>query len=252
MKKQTIKIFTSIENLANNAAALLKRKVNELPDGEYFTIALSGGLTPKLIFNYLIKDYSDKIDWKKIKLFWGDERCVPTNHNESNFKMTYESLLCKISIPEENIFRIYGEGDPIKEADRYSEIIKNNVHTENGLPSFNLILLGLGEDGHTASIFPNQLALFYSDDLYTITKHPQSKQNRITVTGKVINNAKRVVFLVTGGNKAQIVAEIINADNGKILPATLVTPSNGELVWMLDVSAAQLLDSEVQTMGIIS
>lgn len=249
MKRQTIKIFTNIENLACNAASFLKRKIEEIPDGNFFTIALSGGSTPRQIFEYLSENYSDKIDWKKLKLFWGDERCVPPENNDSNFKMANESLLKKVPIPEENIFRIYGEADPIEEAKRYSEIIKNNVQSVNDVPSFDLVLLGLGEDGHTASIFPNKLESFYSTDLCIATKHPQTRHDRITVTGKVINSATRVIFIVTGDNKAQIVSEIIGANSGKIFPAKLVNPVNGELIWMLDTAAAQKLDSEIQTTG---
>jgi len=250
MKNKTIKIFADNESLADNFVQLLKKNVDATPEGMFFYIALSGGSTPKLIFKYISEHYPGKINWEKIKIFWGDERCVPPGDNESNFKMTNESLLNNISIPKENIFRIHGEADPNEEAERYSNLMKENVPCKNDVPVFDMILLGLGKDGHTVSIFPNQLALFYSDNLCLTTKHPLTNQNRITITGKVINNAKRVVFLVTGENKAQIVAEIIGAKkNGKIFPATLVSPSAGELTWMMDNDSARLLADEIRSEG---
>ncbi|MCX6149346.1 MAG: 6-phosphogluconolactonase [Ignavibacteriales bacterium] len=243
MKKQKIKIFPSIEKLAINSAEFLKSKIEKIPDGNFFTMALSGGSTPKQIFKYISENYSGKINWNKIKLFWVDERCVPPDHIDSNYKMIYDSFLVKVPIPEKNIFRIHGEANPNEEAKRYAEIIKDNVQRENNVPSFDLVLLGLGEDGHTASIFPNQLGLFHSTDLCIVSKHPQTNQNRITLTGKIINNAKLIVFLVTGDNKARIASEIIEGQNStKIFPAKLVIPSNGELIWMLDKTAAQLLN----------
>lgn len=252
MNKRKIQIFSSIDYLANNLSELIIKGVNELPNGNYFTIALSGGSTPKIIFEYIAKNIGNKINWKKIKIFWSDERCVPPDNNESNYKMVYDSLLKYITIPNENIFRIFGEAEPEKEAKRYSVIIKENVPLKNDIPQFDLVLLGLGEDGHTVSIFPNQISTFYSDEFCIVTINPYSNQNRITVSGKIINNAKRAIFLVTGANKSSIVNRILgNKKNENILPAELVSLSKGELIWMLDTASAQLLDSQIQNTGII-
>ncbi len=180
-----------------------------------------------------------------MKIFFGDERCVPPDSEESNYKMANESLFKNISIPKENIFRIKGENDPIKETKRYEEVLKSNLLSLNGIPQFDLILLGLGEDGHTASIFPNQVNLFYSARLCEVAVHPQTKQKRITLTGKIINNAKHVVFLITGKNKANILSKIIDLNNSQgVYPASLVNPKNGKLTWFLDLEASKMFDNK--------
>ncbi len=242
MKDQSIKIFPTVEKLEGSFAELLQQNVDMTGDNDFYSIALSGGSTPNKIFRYLSENFNDKINWAKIKIFFGDERCVPPDNEESNYRMANESLLKNISIPKENIFRIKGENNPVKEAARYEEVLKSNLLSLNGIPQFDLILLGLGEDGHTASIFPNQVNLLYSARLCEVAVHPQTKQKRITLTGKIINNAKLVVFIVTGKNKSKILNKIISADNsGSVFPASFVSPKNGKIIWLLDFQASQLL-----------
>ena len=232
-----IQISESVEKLSEQFAQLLIEKVNNSKDD--FNIALSGGSTPKDIFEYLAAHHQNTIGWHKVKFFWGDERCVPPTDSESNYKMAYEALLSRLQIPASNIFRIRGENDPQNEATEYSEIVKKQLPQINKIPKFDLIMLGLGEDGHTASIFPNQKSLLESDKIYATAVHPETGQKRITLTGKVINNASTIVFIVTGNNKAQVVDEIINQkDNYKNYPASFILPHNGELYWLLDKSAA--------------
>ena len=203
-------------------------------------IALSGGSTPKIIFQTLSEHFKDKIHWNKIHLFWSDERCVPPDDSESNYGMAKQYLLNFISIPEENIHRIKGENEPEQEAVRYSKEIKNIVNSKNGLPSFDLVMLGIGEDGHTASIFPDQMHLLNSNKICDVAVHPLSGQKRITLTGKVINNSDKVIFLLTGRSKADILKKIIE-DNKKIYPAEFINPVNGELIFFVDDEAAELL-----------
>ena len=244
IKDQSIKIFPTVEKLAKTFAELLKQNADMTDDNDFYSIALSGGSTPNKIFRYLSENFDDKINWAKIKIFFGDERCVPPDNEESNYRMANESLLKKISIPKENIFRIKGENNPVKEAARYEEVLKSNIPSVTGIPQFDLILLGLGEDGHTASIFPNQVNLFYSARLCEVAVHPQTKQKRITLTGKIINNAKLVVFIVTGKNKSKILGKIISEDNsGSIFPASFVSPKNGKIIWLLDFQASRLLNN---------
>ena len=243
MDKPEIIIFHTIDKLAEFAAGLLYTKISEIPEGDFLTVALSGGSTPKRIFNYISSHDDGNTDWEKVRFFWVDERCVPPDDDESNYKMTRMSLLENIAIPEENIFRIHGEADPEKEAVRYSNIIAGNVPFENNLPRFDLIILGLGEDGHTASIFPGNTAMFQSAKICEVAIHPQSGQKRITITGTVINNASEVVFMVTGSGKAGIVAKILQ-DVNIGLPASFVKPTHGDLKWLLDKDAAKLLNSE--------
>ena len=148
-------------------------------------VALSGGSTPKIVFDELAaRDLSEK-DWKKVHLYWGDERCVPPEDSESNYKMTVEHLLSKIEIPEENIHRIQGESAPREEAERYSEVLKKELPETYDLPQFDLIILGMGDDGHTASIFPYEIGLWNADQFCEVAEHPETGQKRITITGRL-------------------------------------------------------------------
>ncbi|MFH1196589.1 MAG: 6-phosphogluconolactonase [bacterium] len=231
-----IDVSTSIEELSEKFANILKQGTAE--SDSYFTVALSGGSTPKVIFNYLAENFKTKIDWNKIKFFWVDERCVTPDDTESNYGMTKKYFFDKIDIPGQNIFRIRGEDEPLQESERYSKIILENVSFKNKFPQFDLIVLGIGEDGHTASIFPGRLDLFDSNDICDTTEHPQTGQKRITLNGKVINNAKKVVFLVTGKSKKAINDIVLNRKDGfEKLPVAFICPIDGELIWMLDAEA---------------
>jgi len=205
-----------------------------------FFLCLSGGRTPEIIFQTISKKYKNKINWAKVHLFWGDERIVPPDDNESNYGMTKKYLLNFINIPEENIHRIRGENDPEKEAVRYSEEIKNNVPFNSGYPDFDLIMLGLGEDGHTASIFPNQMNLLHSEKICEVAIHPSNGQKRITLSGNVINNAKEITILVTGKSKSEILKKVLTEKNNA-LPAEFIQPVTGNLKYFIDEAAAQLL-----------
>lgn len=202
-------------------------------------VALSGGSTPKIVFDELAARGISKDDWKKVHLYWGDERCVPPDDTESNYKMTVEHLVSKIEIPDKNIHRIKGEAAPDHEAVRYAEVLKQELPRVDGLPRFDLIVLGMGDDGHTASIFPQEIGLWDAKRLCEVAEHPETGQQRITITGKIINNAAMVTFLVTGAGKAEKVGEIIDQRDGfKNYPANLVAPSSGNLFWFLDEAAA--------------
>jgi len=239
--KPEIKIFSGPKEVAQQFASYLADFVKSR---ENITLALSGGSTPKLLFDHLASHYSRSMDWSKLHFFWGDERCVPPDHSESNYKMTFDHLLTKIEIPNENVHRVKGEMEPRLEADRYAAEIKNLVAVEGDLPKFDLVMLGMGEDGHTASIFPQQMHLLQSKNICEVSIHPESGQKRITLTGKVINNAAQVVFLVTGKSKAEKLFEILEQQgNWKDYPATYIQPQNGNLMWFLDRTAAGKLDT---------
>lgn len=226
-------ISADVEELASHFARILKDDVNN--SANFFNLVLSGGSTPGAVFDYLSSNYKTEIDWNKICFFWGDERCVPPDNKESNYLMTCEHLFSKVEIQEKNIFRIEGEREPESEAERYSGIISKNVPSVNNFPLFDLVMLGLGEDGHTASIFPDNLELITKENLCEVTEHPISRQKRITLTGKVINNSRKVIFLIMGNSKNKIVDTIINRKSGfDKLPASYINPINGELIWLLD------------------
>jgi len=244
--KQTILIFETIEKLSGEFAKRISNDISGTQEGQFFSIALSGGSTPQAIFKHISEYYAQKIDWPRVLVFWGDERCVPPSQDESNYKMASESLLNNIKIPGQNIYRIRGENNPAMEAKRYSEIVNKRLPSINSVPRFDLCMLGLGEDGHTASIFPDQIALFNSEKIFEAGRHPVSKQNRITATGRLINNSKKVCFLVTGESKAEKVAQIIEKKKGwEHLPASLIDPVAGELIWLLDKPAGQMLSERV-------
>lgn len=208
-----------------------------------FNIALSGGSTPRIIFQTLAEKFRGKIDWEKIHLFWGDERCVPPDDEESNFGMTKKYLLDYIDIPPKNIHPVNGNNIPEKEAERYSTELKKFLPVKNYLPVFDLIMLGIGEDGHTASIFPDQMKLLNSEKICEVSFHPLSKQKRITLTGKVIDNAERIIFLITGKSKSEIFNRILeNRDEPvKKYPAAAITPVNGRIEYFADKEASGLL-----------
>jgi len=239
-RKNEIKIFENVEQIADFLGNYWMQQVNNLEEGKYYSIALSGGNTPIKIFKYLSENFGNKICWNKIKFFWGDERCVSPNDNDSNFKLANDHLFQNVNISTSNIFRIKGEINPNVEAKEYSEVLKTNLPTENGYPKFDFILLGLGEDGHTASIFPHEIGLFKSPNYCEVANHPISAQKRITITGNIINNAILVVFIAVGKGKAEKVSEILrNKDSAKNYPANLVKPNNGKIIWLLDKDSVE-------------
>jgi len=238
----SVRVFSAREALAQTFAAILIKDLDRIEPDHYYTIALSGGSTPEYIFRYLSENYAERISWEKLLVFWGDERCVPPEDGESNYRMAYENLLQNVPIPDANIFRIKGEDDPATEARQYSELVSSMVPEYRGIPQFDLMLLGLGDDGHTASIFPDRPDLFISSQLFEVAVRPGTKQKRITATGRLINNSSKIYYIVTGKGKASIVAEIIGGKSGSVLyPASRVMPASGHLVWMLDTAAASLL-----------
>ena len=237
-----LKISKSIQDVAANFSRYLATFISSR---ETVHIALSGGSTPTIVFDELVNNYLNDIDWKGVHLYWGDERCVEPTDNQSNYKMTLTHLISKITIPKENIHRIKGENNPAYEAKRYSEILEVALPKANNIPQFDLVILGMGDDGHTASIFPQQIELWFSEENCEVAIHPESGQKRVSLTGKIINNADTVAFLVTGVSKAEKFSEIKEqTGNYKNYPANLVRPSSGRLLWFLDSEAASLISNQ--------
>ena len=236
--KNTLHIFKTPEDLARQFADELMELVKN-HSGERFNLAISGGKTPDLLFSILAKNEANSELWKKIHFWWVDERMVAPNDPESNFGVVQKLLFANIAIPEENIHRIKGENDPEAEALSYSEQIRHSLVFQDNWPVFDLIILGMGDDGHTASIFPDQLNLLHSEHICELATHPQSGQKRITLSGEAINHAKQILFLVTGKGKAERVSEIMNKtkEAGK-LPASFIVSKTGRLDWYLDEDAA--------------
>lgn len=211
-------------------------------DQDKITIALSGGSTPKVLFKILAAQYKESMPWEKIHFFWGDERCVPPDHPDSNYNMTKELMLDPIGFPKSQIHRVKGEINPEKAASAYEKVITQIVPQQDGWPVFDLIILGMGSDGHTASIFPHEMELLEADTICAVATHPESGQKRISLTGKVINRARQICFLVTGDSKKEKVYEILKqTGNYQDYPAAYIQPINGQLSWNLDQAAVALL-----------
>lgn len=236
-----IKVFHNLEGLAGDLAKDLLRTLQKTAQGTV-SIALAGGSTPESIYKrWASPPVRDSGLWKKVHFFWGDERCVPPGHEESNYKMAYEAFLSRIAIPPSRIHRIRGEDRAPSEARRYEREIRRVVPAEgSGFPRFDWIFLGMGEDGHTASLFPRDPALQERKSLCVITAHPRTGQKRISLSLPVLNCAKRVSFLVTGKRKSAMVRQVLCRSPESInVPAALVQPWDGILEWYLDEPAAK-------------
>lgn len=235
-------VFDEPEMTAGAVANLIISKIKEqngsLP---YFNLAVSGGSTPNLLFAMLADEYAAQIPWNKLRLFWVDERCVPSTDKESNYGTMQALLLSKVPIPKENIFYVQGDNEPEAEAVRYQKLLENELPEKNGLPEFDLILLGMGDDGHTASIFPYNMELIHSPQTVATAKHPQTRQNRITLTGNVICNAKHIAFVITGHVKAGILDAILNEKADFERYPTYYILSNSDAELYLDYEAAEKL-----------
>ncbi|MEM6398389.1 MAG: 6-phosphogluconolactonase [Bacteroidota bacterium] len=204
-----------------------------------YHVAWSGGSTPKVLFKLLAEEYLDRIDWSRLHSYWGDERMVPHDHEESNYRMCRALLLDQVPVTEDQIHPVHTELMPEIAASDYSETLLENLPTNDaGLPVFDLNILGMGDDGHTASIFPHQMELLTDKRVCAVATHPDSGQKRVTITGPVINASAKVIFLVTGARKAEKVGEILGGSaKAETYPAAHVQPENGGLYWFLDEGA---------------
>ena len=211
----------------------------ETQSKEKVTVSLSGGSTPTLLFEILAKQFANKADWSRVHFFWGDERCVSPDDPQSNYGVCKSLLLDHVSIPEANVHRVIGEADPESEAVRYGEEMKQHCELNDaGLPMLDLLILGMGGDGHTASIFPHQIELLKSDAICAVATHPESRQKRVSMTGPVLNAAKKVDFLVTGAGKASVLGEIFAKTGAWETYPTSFIESKGPVTFYLDEAAA--------------
>lgn len=213
-------------------------------EGSSGTIALSGGNTPKLLFEQLgSSTFREAINWNSAHLFWVDEKMVPVSHPDSNFGNAQNLFLNYIPINRKNIHKIRGEGEPIPEANRYAEEIKKITHCPEGaLPSFDWILLGVGMDGHVASIYPGVEFEYAKENICGVIRTPSQKSKIITLTLDTILNASRISFIVTGADKAEIVDMILsNKKASENMPAAVISRNAASVEWLLDERAAGLL-----------
>lgn len=192
---------------------MLLHDISEKADNTKFFLAISGGSSPKQLFALWGDKYLNKIPWNRIELFWVDERCVPPMSTDSNYGMAKREFLDKVLIPEEQIHRIIGENDPEIESSRYSELVRRLLPIENGIPVFDFVILGIGEDGHTSSIFPGQDYLYEFKEPYSPSLNPYNRQQRVAMTGLPIVNARMTAFYIVGESKKMILDRISNIGN---------------------------------------
>ena len=241
-----VEIFPDLEALSRAAAlrfADASRK--SISSKGTFAVAISGGSTPGSLYLLLGSDYYiHAIDWQQVHIFWVDERCVPPGHEQSNFKLAFDTFLSTVPVPPGNLHRIKGEESPEQGAKEYEAALRE-FFGKGVIPPLDLILLGLGEDGHTASLFPGSAALAEQERLAVAVRKQPPELDRITLTLPVLNNALRVIFLVSGSAKAHIVHEILeNPETTGKYPAGFVLPARGRLTWLIDKAAAALLQKK--------
>ena len=207
-----------------------------------FLAALNGGNTPNRLFQLLAMAYREKVEWNKVHIFWGDERCVPVEDPGSSYGQARDLLLKHVSIPALNIHRIKGELGPAEAAKEYAFTLKEFASPPLEWPRFDLVYLGMGEDGHTASLFPGS-PVDVTESVIPVTAHYQDRPaNRVTMTQIVFNQARLVVFMATDEKKANTLAEVLSDRyNPALLPAQRIDPQEGELIWLVDEGAASKL-----------
>jgi 6-phosphogluconolactonase len=238
-----IRIFDTAEDVARAAAdCFTDLALKGIAAEGRFSVALSGGSTPKRTYQLLAsEEYRDRINWSQVHIFFGDERCVPPTHADSNYRMVDEAMLSSLPIPRENIHRISGRGDAQANASLYESELQT-FFDGAPWPRLNLVLLGMGDDGHTASLFPGTEALKEKVRWVVANWVEKFQAYRITLTAPAINQAANIVFLVAGAGKARRLAEVLRGTRDPLtLPAQLIQPVAGTLVWLVDKAAAERL-----------
>jgi 6-phosphogluconolactonase len=245
-KHSQVKIYPDLAYLSREAAELfVSRAARAVDEKGRFVAALAGGGTPQNLYQLLASpEFSERIPWHSVHLFWGDERCVPPDHEDSNYGMAEKALISNVPLPSVNIHRMKGELGSRHGAGDYEKELRD-LFPGVPLPVFDLILLGLGTDGHTASLFPGSDGLTARDRLVVHDSSPALSHPRITLTLPVINQASTILFLVAGKEKAEVLAQALE-DQGAdplalLLPAQMIFPVNGELYWYVDEAAASRL-----------
>jgi 6-phosphogluconolactonase len=250
---KNLQVFPDSGTLARGAAEqFVKLAVKAIAQRGRFAVALSGGSTPRKMYSILAsKEFSSRLAWEYVHVFWGDERCVPPDHRDSNFGMFRKTLLKHVPLPPDNIHRIRGEIAPKEAAKNYERelqsffimhIKKRGIKYGDFVPSFDLIFLGLGEDGHTASLFPGTAALRARRRWVIANQVDLLDTWRITLTSVIINVAAQVTFVVSGRKKANPLQQVLYGSYlPRLLPAQLIKPGKGRLLWMVDEAAAAML-----------
>jgi 6-phosphogluconolactonase len=246
--KPEIRIFNNLDDLSRAAADLFVEQAKQsIAERDRFLVALNGGNTPTRLFQLLVADYREKVDWSKVYIFWGDERCVPPTEAGSSYGQARDILLSHVLIPDSNIQRIKGELSPEEASKDYSLTLRSFAAPPLEWPRFDLVYLGMGEDGHTASLFPGS-PVDIPEPTIPVTAHYQDRPaNRVTLTPTVFNTAHMIVFMAVGENKANTLAEVLSDSyNPAKYPAQRIDPKEGRLIWLVDEAAASTLPPNLQ------
>lgn len=242
-----VTVYPDPDALAHAAAeAIVTLAAEAVAARGRFSLGLSGGSTPRVLFALLASDrYAGRIDWPRLHVFWGDERCVPPDHPDSNYGMARALLLDHVPVPPEHIHRLRGEIDPVAAATEYDNQLRAFFARQGAdAARFDLLLQGMGDDGHTASLFPGTDALAVRDRWVVANYVPKLAAWRLTLTAPAINAAAHVVFLVAGAGKAEALRAVLQGPSQpELYPSQLVAPTAGDLTWLVDAAAARLLDS---------
>lgn len=235
-----VKVLPDVDQLAQAAAErFIEAAAEAVRERNEFRVALAGGSTPRDTYQRLAAaDLAPLVSWRNVQFFWGDERCVAPHHPDSNFRMARDTLLDKVPVPQSNLHRIQGELKPQEAAQTYAEELRT-VFNSRRRPHFDLVLLGMGADGHTASLFPGSPALNELRRWVVAVFASQLDAWRVTLTPPLLNAARQVIFLVAGTAKAARVKEVLHGERDpRRLPAQLVRPKHGSVIWMMDQAAA--------------
>ncbi|HEV8084529.1 MAG TPA: 6-phosphogluconolactonase [Chitinophagaceae bacterium] len=238
-----LNIYDSKEKLSEEMTSWMCDLINStLQDQEFFTLALSGGETPQMLYKKLAsEEYKEKITWKRVHIFWGDERVIPFDDDRNNAKMAFKNLINQIIIPPAQVHKMRVDIEPLFAAKDYENVLQ--TYFGNTEKSFDLILLGVGDDGHTLSLFPGSLVVDEKQHWVNAVYNEKQKMYRITLMPSIVNKASHIAFMVTGENKSEILYRIIEGQyEPNVLPAQLIKPENGELHWFLDKVAAEKLN----------
>jgi 6-phosphogluconolactonase len=237
-KGARVEVWRDLAELSGRAAELFTSTAYDSIAAEgVFNVALSGGSTPKALYTRLASEgESESTAWLRTNVFWSDERCVPPTDEQSNYRMAKEALLDHVPVPPQQVHRMRGEDDPNIAAQAYAATLAQHLAERDY--RFGLILLGMGDDGHTASLFPHSPALDETEKLVVAPFVNKLRVSRLTLTLPLINRASNIIFLVSGATKADTLQLILEGDaDGRALPASLVQPTNGKLIWLVDEAA---------------
>jgi 6-phosphogluconolactonase len=242
--KPDVRIFPDLKTLSEAAALLLIESCEQaITERGRALIALSGGTTPARLYDLLSRSpYAEQLDWPHVHVFWGDERCVPPEDLNSNYRQAKDAFLSLVPIPAQNIHRVQSEMEPADAAAAYALGLKLFAEPPLGWPRFDLVLLGMGEDGHTAALFPGSPVDMPGATAAVTAAYQGRPANRVTLTPQVFNSARRVLFLAAGESKCDTLANVLNGGyRPALLPAQRIHPTDGELIWMVDQAAASKL-----------